>query len=415
MKYLILLLLLLNFNILAVTEFVVTLNKTGQDYDTLTEAVAALKLAGNITASDCKVFAHGGITGTIADSASVSGVSSGATGTVIHCTSTQILIDAISGTFQAEQIQVDGDNYVTSTDTGDGVALRMDIYDDDGTLTETGSYIDTSGFTTSATNYVKISAPEGERHSGTIGSGATINFVMSSGSSFIYIHSENIIIEWLVMTGSMNSSYSGAAGMYFYESFGSVVRNCIMYNFINNNATAKIAAIGMFNAWAPPDGDYDYAFNNIIYNCEGDGVWTNGGSNHVLVNNTVYNCGGYGFNEGSGSAYLYNNIAIGNTTADYDTGMAVLTACASGDTSGSAGLQEITTSVFVSVTPSSEDLHIVSGTDLQDAGTDYGSAFGVAIDIDGRDRDAEGDVWDVGADEYVAPPGPGDPLVGCIF
>ena len=57
---------------------------------------------------------------------------------------------------------------------------------------------------------------------------------------------------------------------------------------------------------------------------------------------------------------------------------------------------------FVSVVVGSEDLHLKSGADAIDAGTDLGTTpTGVNIDIDGRDRDAQGDTWDMGADEFV--------------
>ena len=57
----------------------------------------------------------------------------------------------------------------------------------------------------------------------------------------------------------------------------------------------------------------------------------------------------------------------------------------------------------MSTTGGSEDLHLKAGADAIDAGTDLGTTpTGVNYDIDGRDRDAEGDVWDIGADEYVA-------------
>lgn len=54
----------------------------------------------------------------------------------------------------------------------------------------------------------------------------------------------------------------------------------------------------------------------------------------------------------------------------------------------------------------SQDYHLASGdTDAIDAGTDLGSVANV--DIDGRDRDAQGDTWDVGADEFVSAGGGG--------
>ena len=56
--------------------------------------------------------------------------------------------------------------------------------------------------------------------------------------------------------------------------------------------------------------------------------------------------------------------------------------------------------LFVSDTAGTEDLHIKTSSDAVGAGVDLGtSPTGVNIDIDGRDRDAEGDTWDIGADQ----------------
>lgn len=58
---------------------------------------------------------------------------------------------------------------------------------------------------------------------------------------------------------------------------------------------------------------------------------------------------------------------------------------------------------YVSTVVGSEDLHLKSGADCIDAGVDLGTTpTGVNIDINGRDRDAQGDVWDIGAHEFVA-------------
>jgi hypothetical protein len=63
----------------------------------------------------------------------------------------------------------------------------------------------------------------------------------------------------------------------------------------------------------------------------------------------------------------------------------------------------VTADEYVSTVGGSEDLHLKAGADCIDAGTDLGTTpTGVNYDIDNRDRDAEGDTWDIGADEYVA-------------
>jgi hypothetical protein len=58
---------------------------------------------------------------------------------------------------------------------------------------------------------------------------------------------------------------------------------------------------------------------------------------------------------------------------------------------------------FVSITGGSEDLHLKSGADAIDTAVDLGtSPTEINIDIDLRDVDAQGDTWDMGADEFVA-------------
>jgi len=64
-------------------------------------------------------------------------------------------------------------------------------------------------------------------------------------------------------------------------------------------------------------------------------------------------------------------------------------------------------------TVGSEDLHLKAQSDAIDAGTDLGTTpSGVEIDINGRDRDSQGDTWDQGAHEFVGdtPPPTGGPV-----
>ena len=66
--------------------------------------------------------------------------------------------------------------------------------------------------------------------------------------------------------------------------------------------------------------------------------------------------------------------------------------------------------LFVSTISGSEDLHLISTALTVNAGTDLVTTPAyVNIDIDGRDVDALGDVWDIGADEGVFAPGPSAP------
>ncbi|MCD4780282.1 MAG: hypothetical protein K8S27_07025, partial [Candidatus Omnitrophica bacterium] len=112
-------------NSYSATEFISVINSSGGDFSLLSTWEGVMDNAGNITASDCKVFSHNGATGSIQDGASVTGQTSGATGTVIHATATQVLIDAISGTFQSgEQVfQTENVNYIVISDAGDSPIL----------------------------------------------------------------------------------------------------------------------------------------------------------------------------------------------------------------------------------------------------------------------------------------------------
>ena len=57
---------------------------------------------------------------------------------------------------------------------------------------------------------------------------------------------------------------------------------------------------------------------------------------------------------------------------------------------------------FVSTVTGSEDLHISQSSVCIGEGVDLGTTNGVEIDINGRDRDAKGDTWDIGAHEFTA-------------
>jgi hypothetical protein len=100
-------------------------------------------------------------------------------------------------------------------------------------------------------------------------------------------------------------------------------------------------------------------------------------------------------------------VSGSGTAADYVLGAATvrshnLSSDATADGTGSL-TSKSASNQFVSTVGGSEDLHLKAGADAIDAGTDLGTTpTGVNFDIDNRDRDALGDTWDIGADEYVA-------------
>ena len=152
---------------------------------------------------------------------------------------------------------------------------------------------------------------------------------------------------------------------------------------------------------------------NKYYNCvsigaASDGFYKTGdaGSGGIA---TFYNCdsvdnGAQGFHVGDyRHATMYNCYSGGNGTTDYYlagvNGTMTLNESGSSDATGSTGLTSIaySTDNFTNVTSGSEDLHLVSGSDLIDEGTTANTS---STDADGVSR--SGTTCDIGAFEYVS-------------
>ena len=169
------------------------------------------------------------------------------------------------------------------------------------------------------------------------------------------------------------------------------VSNCIFYDF---NVTGSSASMFIFNL------DYAPGDNNWVYNCVGDRAnCTTGSAAGVMGRWTT-------------TSRKVINTAITNITGnthlcfDPETNW-VLTNCLDDDSTlpDSDGnlLGKDAADQYVSNANGSEDYHLKAGADAIDTGTDLGTTpTGVNIDIDGRNRDSEGDTWDIGADEYVS-------------
>lgn len=239
---------------------------------------------------------------------------------------------------------------------------------------------------------VTLTAAAGERHDGAAGTGAELNatgtLLTSTGD-----------VEWLDVIHSVNGIATQTSGPSFRNllvhdgtvslnssliklSAGSAV-NCIYYNLYTSTGNRIVLGIN------PLSG---IVANCTVYNIEHAGPTTGYAS---------------GIYDGDGSVTEVRNcLSLDSHAVAADFGrtfkFAVFQTCGSSDTSGQVD-NIVSSDCFVSTTPGSEDLHLKSGADAIDAGTDLGTTpTGVNIDIDGRDRDAMGDSWDMGADEYVA-------------
>ncbi len=380
------------------TEFISTIRSSGGDYTTLSGWESANQT--DLTASTTKVFSHGGITGAIADTDTVTGKNSGATASVVHTTTDQILLETISGTFQSgEQIYVTLDTiYVTISDAGDSAIAVAECYNDWPSGLDDSVNID--GWTTGVNNYVKIYTPESERHNGKIFNGTDYTgFALKSTQvgnvidlSANYSRIDGLIIDAAHVDVEDGISEEGALLDHF-------ISNNILYRSVGNNDngiyTYSTSSINRTIVW-----------NNIVI-CGDSNTWSSGiNTNHGdIQNNTVYNCTNGITQSIDYPNKLNNNISVDNSSADYLLSAGSWQVDSSNNISSDTTAPEANsqTSValadldFVSTTLGSEDFHIGADSVALNAGVDLSSTF--TDDIDGQTRDMDGEGFDIGADE----------------
>ncbi len=272
-----------------------------------------------------------------------------------------------------------------------------------------------NGGATSGIDSVTLSVASGERHDGTAGSGTRM--VRTAGGDSLKVDGPAIphTIEWIevdvngntgpravFMAGNAPTKFNvynnllhGVAGTdvsgIVLQDPASDVLNCIIYD-IQDSGTGGQHSRGITGPNAPPN------LINILNVTIHDIVNDNGSGN------------AHGIDAATNANWvLTNNISTdpaGTTSGEikcYDLGTQSFNLSSDTTASGAGSLTEKpAANQFVSIVGGSEDLHLKPGADAIDAGTDLGTTpTGVEIDIDGRDRDAEGDIWDMGADELV--------------
>lgn len=186
-------------------------------------------------------------------------------------------------------------------------------------------------------------------------------------------------------------STSKSGGVMLHIADAANILNSIFYNIAGSSSNIRGINI------AGESGDIRKVLNCTIHDITSSGTNSYGIGGIDQANITVQNCISTDSTDGSGDNKCYALDAPSSATYDHNL--------ASDTTASGTGSLDSKTSAnqFVSTTGGSEDLHLKAGADAIDAGTDLGTTpFGVEIDIDGRDRDAEGDTWDMGADEFVA-------------
>jgi hypothetical protein len=283
---------------------------------------------------------------------------------------------------------------------------------------------------------ITLTVAESVRHNGTAGSGAGLRFTSSGAQSaysqWVYVESSNITIEWLEWDGTGASS--SAIAQHFFSTVENDVGNIHLKNNLMYGLDQKGGGIATRAIRLETPSDTVTAtcsiLNNIVYDIDpstpsgGDcvGIYAIGGraENAIYVyNNTVHHIVGTGTASGllgygrgiqsSSHTYVTNNIVsdvtapvtaddfYGNTHADSDYNLSTDTTAPGSNSVTSATLADIYESASGTI-----NLHLKIDSPAIDAGYDLGTVpTGVNIDIDGRDRDAEGDTWDIGADQWV--------------
>ena len=159
---------------------------------------------------------------------------------------------------------------------------------------------------------------------------------------------------------------------------------------IYNNIIYNIAHYGITNVISYSNCS---VYNNTLYDFNqmrvtGWGISVSGNGGNV-INNIVMN------EVSKRPCFVYDADATNDYNASSDA-----TANSAHDLNSGSGTPP-TTADFVSVGGGTEDLHLVADAVEIDLGTDLGTVAW-SVDIDGRDRDTEADTWDIGADEYVS-------------
>jgi len=375
-----------NTNLVVTKEFISTIKSSGGDYTTLSAWEDAVET--DLTAVTTKVFSHGGITGTIADGATVTGATSTATAIVLHATATQILVQSIAtSTFQSgEQMQVDGSNYVTLGDAGFGAIATAECYNDwAGGLSD---QVIIDDWTTDADNYVKIYTPKSERHNGVKNSGFTL---IGSTNPIIGSFESYTKIRGIAVNGDNSDNGSGvtASGTY------SEISNCLVYDFGSNHSGGLIT------------GGYSKVFNNLVFNVLGDdsamSIGASAQPSYVYSNTVINSRNGIYVSDHSGSIGK-NNLSTGNITTDY-AGDLSKSSCVSSDSTAGYTNGNLSEQKIDFASRLEDDYHLsIDDIAANNRGLDLSvdADYPIIGDIDGDRRvydEILNEKWDIGADQ----------------
>ena len=304
-----------------------------------------------------------------------------------------------------EQLQVNGSNYVVISNTGDSAIATAKI-DGAWTSADTTSVI-IDGWTTTSTNYIRIYTTTAARHNG---KWDDTKYRLSGTSTYIGI---KVLVSYVTVDGLQISDWTASAGnsvgIFIDYSANNPDHLKLTSNIIKNIGNTSDRYGKGINIGS---GSNNIVANNIIYNIRMYGIYANDYKSAAIYNNTIYNynyvagAGGSGINVGAnGAGPIKNNLIIAgvNGGTALVSGAAVTSTNGTSDTSGSAGLQNISSSTeFISLVSGGEDFHLKPTAASINVGTNLSgdATYAFSTDIDGQTRPS-GSAWDIGADEFV--------------
>jgi PKD repeat protein len=387
------------------SDFVCRIRTSGGDYATLSGWEAAIESDLTSPASLVFTVSDTGTYDPATDDGQTVTFTGGGTGTLKHVgVSGQAYIVDCAGTISEGEVTCFSGSVFTVSDAGRQIGLAIaECWNDwpEGL----SDYVSVQDWTTDETHYVKIYAPEGQRHDGTAGtSGSYTGFTMKSPANWktiIDIRQDNTRVEGI----SIDLNDKGASRGIGWSNTG-FIDSCIVFN---NNAGSSNENRG-FSANAGSSA-HTRVSNCIVYDVTNYGFYFRGYARGYVYNCAAVDCGtGFYFSGANSRLYLKNCLADGCAIADFGEGNTSgvnLDYCASSDataeTLGGEGNRANRTFTFAD--EAGDDFHLAdTDTGAKDAGTDLSSDpdLSLSTDIDGDPRTG---AWDIGADECVT----GDP------
>jgi len=335
-------------------------------------------------------------------------------------------------TISAWDSGLDNSDIYSSGDTAQG-----EMYDDSDFLNS--SAITITGGGTVDLNHRTLTAAVGQRHDGTANTGVRLLRNADSDSNFLRIDSsvgstssEGNQIEWL----ELDANEKNVRAIVSLGTYCGAQNNLVHGGrWSGGNQVTNGISSGAKQNWICNNIVYDLYLDNGSSNAAGIyGIYQSHIDWVACVNNTVYNvrsnssesadaCVGIWVRDGWYDPMVCNNICL-DTTADNgdspDFGVEystipyvhVVSNYSSDDTATGGDYQhnQSAANTFVSVDSGTEDFHLKDGSNALRAGKDMGSheasfhsrrmpynPYDWDVDINGRDRDSEGDDWDIGA------------------